>query len=180
MRGAGWGRAPARLSPARPRARAALETGNRFPHPKPVHPRAAGENPEKFSSSRRWHAGSDPRPHAAAPKHFFSSRRHPFPPIFERGHAYFSGSGASLISSAHKPPSPQSAHRFFNPLRESESESETVRPCRDGELQEVPEPAGAQPAEDGAGAHLPRLVRAFSSLELPLLWIQMKEQILGN
>jgi hypothetical protein len=28
----------------------------------------------------------------------------------------------------------------------------------DGEPEEVPEPAGAQPAEDGAGAHLPRLV----------------------
>lgn len=28
----------------------------------------------------------------------------------------------------------------------------------DGEPEEVPEPAGAQPAQDGAGAHLPRLV----------------------
>lgn len=28
----------------------------------------------------------------------------------------------------------------------------------DGEPEEVPEPAGAQSAEDGAGAHLPRLV----------------------
>ena len=28
----------------------------------------------------------------------------------------------------------------------------------DGGPEAVPEPAGAQPAEDGAGAHLPRLV----------------------
>jgi hypothetical protein len=32
----------------------------------------------------------------------------------------------------------------------------------DGDHEEVPQPAGAQPAEDGAGAHVPRLVRPTS------------------